>query len=59
MNTKELLRAYNVIKWAMEQNKRESYNTAFMTVKNWLSNRICDQLEDGQIIETLETLNKI
>lgn len=52
MNTEELLRAYNVIKWAMEQNKRESYNAAFMTVKNWLANRICDQLEDGQIIKT-------
>jgi len=52
MNTEELLKAYNVIKWAMEQNKRESYNTAFMTVKNWLANRICDQLEDGQIIKT-------
>jgi len=50
MNTKDLLAAYNVIKWAIGQNKRESYNQAFVTVQNWLANKICDQLEDGQII---------
>ena len=59
MNTKDLLAAYNVIKWAMTQNKRASYNNSFMVVKNWLASQICDRLEDGQIISTLETFNNI
>lgn len=52
METKDLLTAYNVIKWAMEQNERKSYNNSFMVVKNWLSTEICDRLEDKKIIQT-------
>lgn len=54
MNKKELLTAYRVIGWAMNQNKRASYNQAFVTVKNWLANYICDQLEDGDKLETIK-----
>ena len=49
METKELIQAYKVIKWAATQNTRASYNQAFVTVQNWLANKICDELEDGQI----------
>lgn len=59
METKDLLAAYNVIKWAMEQNERTSYNNSFMVVKNWLATTICDRLEDKTIIQTSETLNNI
>jgi hypothetical protein len=45
METKDLLAAYNVIQWAMTQNKRASHNQAFVVVMNWLANRICEQLE--------------
>lgn len=54
METKDLLAAYNVIKWAMEQNERASYNNSFMTVKNWLATVICDRLGDKKIIQTPE-----
>ena len=54
MNKKELLIAYRVIGWAMNENKRASYNQAFVTVKNWLANYICDHLEDGDKLETIK-----
>jgi len=51
MNKKELLTAYRVIGWAMNENKRASYNQAFVTVKNWLANCICDQyMEDENVL---------
>ena len=39
--------AYKVIGWAMKENKRASYNQAFVTVKNWLANYICDHIEEN------------
>ena len=45
------MNAYQVIKWAATQNTRSSYNQAFITVQNWLANKICDQLEEGQIFK--------
>lgn len=51
METKELMIAYKVISKIMEENQK-TYDTSFKSVKNWLANKICDQLEDGQIIES-------
>lgn len=50
MEIKDLLATYNVIKWAMEQNERTSYNNSFMVVKNWLATEICNRLGDNKII---------
>ena len=51
MEIKELMIAYKVISKIMEENKK-TQETSFKMVKNWLANKICDQLEDGQIIES-------
>ena len=48
MDEKDLMIAYKVIGWAMKENKRASYNQAFVTVKNWLANYICDHLEENK-----------
>ena len=37
--------AYRVISKIMEENQK-TQDTSFKTVKNWLANQICDQLED-------------
>lgn len=59
MTNKELLIAYKTVVWAAQQNKRASYNQSFMVVQNWLANEICRRLDEGKIIETLETLNNV
>lgn len=59
METKDLMIAYKAVIWASEQNTRASYNQSFMVVKNWLANEICNRLDEGKIIETLETFNKV
>lgn len=51
MEKKELIIAYKVISKIMEENHK-THDTSFKSVKNWLANKICDQLEDGQIIES-------
>ena len=51
METKELMIAYKVISKIMEENQK-TQDTSFKSVKYWLATKICDQLEDGQIIET-------
>lgn len=51
METKELMIAYKVISKIMEEDHK-TRDTSFRMVKNWLANKICDQLEDGQIIES-------
>jgi len=48
MTNKELMIAYKVISKMMKENTRASYNNSFVTVKNCLANKICEQLEDGQ-----------
>ena len=45
MNTDELLTAYKVISEIMNNNKLNSDNS-WRYVKNWLSNKICDQILD-------------
>lgn len=59
METKDLMIAYKAVIWAAQQNKRASYNQSFMVVQNWLANEICSRLDEGKIIETLETFNKV
>ena len=44
MDEKDLMISYKFIGWAMKENKRASYNQAFVTVKNWLANYIGDHL---------------
>ena len=55
MEAKDLMIAYKTVIWASKQNKRASYNQAFVTVQNWLANEICSRLDEDKIIETFET----
>ena len=48
MTNKELMIAYKVISEMMKENKRASYNNSFVTVKNCLANKICEQLENDR-----------
>lgn len=50
METKELLQAYKTISKIMKEEGFEM-RTQWAHVKAWLSNKICDQLSDGDIIE--------
>lgn len=52
METKDLMIAYKIVIWASKQNKRDSYNQAFVTVQNWLTNEICSRLDEDKIIKT-------
>jgi len=58
MDTKELLTAYHVITTIMKNNKLNC-DSSWRHVQCWLSNKICDQLDEGQIIQTLETFNNV
>ena len=59
METKDLMIAYKAVIWAAKQNKRASYNQAFVVVQNWFANEICNRLDEGKIIETLETFDNV
>ena len=50
METKELLQAYKTITKIMED-EHMTMDTSFRRVQSWLSNKICDQLQEGDIIE--------
>ena len=49
INTKDLLIAYKVIKEIMNEHNLKS-DTAWRHVQCWLSNKICDQLQNEDII---------
>lgn len=49
METKELLQAYKTISKIMKEEGFEM-RTQWAHVKAWLSNKICDQLSDGEKI---------
>jgi len=46
---KDLLLTYKVITKIMKDNKYTT-DTSFRRVQSWLSNYICDNMEDGDII---------
>ena len=58
METKELMVADRVISKIMEENQK-THDTSFKMVKNWLANKICDQLEDVPLIDVIDTFNKV
>ena len=49
INTKDLLTAYKVITEIMNDHKLNC-DSSWRHVQCWLSNKICDQLQDGDII---------
>ncbi len=50
---KELFIAYKIIKKIMDEDKLAMDNS-FRRVQCYLSNKLCDQLEDGEIFESLK-----
>ena len=49
MTNKDLLHAYKVISQIMKENEL-TMDTSFRRVQYWLSNKICDQLQDGDLV---------
>jgi len=53
ISNKELLTAYRIISRLMKD-MNKNHDNSFKVVKNYLANMLCDQLEDGDILETLK-----
>ena len=51
MTNRDLLIAYKVITSIMEENNLTMDNS-FRRVQCWVSNKLCDQLKDGDILTT-------
>lgn len=51
MNTKELLQAYKTITAIMEE-EHLTMDTSFRRVQSFISNKVCDMLTDGEVIES-------
>lgn len=51
INIKQLLLTYKTITKLMEV-ERLTMDNSFRRVQSWLSNKICDQLQEGDLIET-------
>ena len=47
--TKELLQAYRTITRIMKENGY-THDTSFRRVQTWLSNTICDSMNDGDVL---------
>lgn len=49
ISSKELLQAYRTITRIMKENGY-THDTSFRRVQTWLSNAVCDSMNDGDII---------
>lgn len=53
LTNKELLTAHRVLSKIMKTNNL-CMDNSFVRVRSWIANKLCDQLEDGEILETLK-----